>query len=66
MTKEEIKKYLNSREFTNDLDKNIDRYVKNSKVLDDKVNALVKKALENMYKTLWTKRSFWSSDLKGK
>jgi hypothetical protein len=67
IVKKEIKDFLN---LTNagDLEKKVEKMVldiiKNDKNLDKHFVDISKNVLIQLYKNLWTRRSFWSNDLK--
>jgi len=67
IVKKEIKDFLN---LTNagDLEKKVEKMVldiiKNDKILDKHFVDISKNVLIQLYKNLWTRRSFWSNDLK--
>lgn len=64
--KQEISKFLNSSEFQSKVAKIVADRIKNEKGLEDKVVDITKNVLSQLYKTLWTKRSFWTNQLKNK
>jgi hypothetical protein len=64
--KKEISKFLDSSEFQNKVAKIVADRIKNEKGLEDKVVDITKNVITQLYKTLWTKRSFWSTQLKNK
>jgi len=55
--KTEIEKMVNAA---------IKKAIKDDKALEDKVVDITKNVLTQLYKTLWTRRSFWKSTLKNK
>lgn len=61
-----IKTYINTGEFKDKIEKIIKDRIKNEKELEDKVVEITKNVLTQLYKTLWTKRGFWASNLKSK
>lgn len=67
IVKKEIKDFLNITN-SGDLDKKIEKMVldtiKNDKNLDKHFVEISRNVLIQLYKTLWTRRSFWSNDLK--
>ena len=65
MTKK-LKIDLGSKEFTEKIDKIVKDNLKNNKFLEDKVVEITKNVITQLYKTLWTKRNFWGSQLKNK
>jgi len=64
--KKEISKFLDSSEFQNKVAKIVADRIKNERGLEDKVVDITKNVITQLYKTLWTKRSFWSTQLKNK
>jgi len=64
--KKEISNFLSSTEFESKVAKIVKDRIKNEKGLEDKVVDITKNVITQLYKTLWTKRSFWSSTLKNK
>lgn len=44
----------------------LDKHLKNNQNLEKEVMTITKNALTQLYKTLWTKRSFWQSGIKNK
>ena len=67
IVKKEIKDFLNLTN-ANDLEKKVEKMVldtiKNDKNLDKHFVDISKNVLIQLYKNLWTRRSFWSNDLK--
>lgn len=64
--KKEISSFLNSSEFEAKVAKIVRDRVKNEKGIEDKVVDITKNVITQLYKTLWTKRSMWQSQLKNK
>jgi len=64
--KNEISKFLDSTEFQSKVAKIVADRIKNEKGLENKVVDITKNVITQLYKTLWTKRSFWGSTLKNK
>ncbi len=64
--KAEISKFLDSTEFQSKVAKIVADRIKNEKGLEDKVVDITKNVITQLYKTLWTKRSFWNTQLKNK
>ena len=64
--KKEISNFLSSTEFESKVAKIIKDRIKNEKGLEDKVVDITKNVITQLYKTLWTKRSFWQSQLTNK
>lgn len=61
-----IKTYISSSEFKDKIEKIVKDRIKNEKELEDKVVEITKNVLTQLYKTLWTKRGFWTSNLSNK
>ena len=61
-----IKTYINSAEFKAKIEKIVKDRIKNEKEIEDKVVEITKNVLTQLYKTLWTKRGFWKSNLSNK
>jgi len=61
-----IKTYIDSAEFKNKIEKIVKHRLKNEKELEDKVVEITKNVLSQLYKTLWTKRTFWANNLSNK
>lgn len=70
MTKTEVKvqieKYIDSNDFKDKIHTIVKDRIKSEKALEDKVVEITKNVLTQLYKTLWTKRSFWQSTLSNK
>jgi len=67
MVKKEIKDFLEnnrSPEFENKVSDIIRKKLKNDKENEKYLVDLTKNVLIQLYKNLWTRRNFWSSDLK--
>lgn len=68
MTKPEISKIVRDeiKKFASDsLDDEIKRLIKkNGTQTRDEMIKTIADAIESVYKTLWTKRQFWKSDIK--
>lgn len=64
--KKEISKFLDSSEFQTKVTKIVADRIKTEKGLEDKVVDITKNVITQLYKTLWTKRNFWSTQLKNK
>lgn len=59
-----LKEFMNSKAFTKKIKDVVDDEVKSDKELEKLVVNITKDALEQLYKTLWTKRQFWKSQIK--
>lgn len=59
-----LKEYTNSQKFTKKIEDTIDKKIKSDKELEKMVIDITKDALTQLYKTLWTKRQFWKSQIK--
>ena len=68
LTKADVDKKIDakfdSRDFESKIEKIVKEKLKGNKELEDKVVDITKNVLTQLYKALWTKRSFWSSTLK--
>ena len=64
--KKEVINHLSSNEFKDKVEKIIKDRIKNEKELEDKIVEITRNVLTQLYKTLWTKKSFWQSQLKNK
>lgn len=61
-----VKTYISSSEFKDKIEKIVKDRIKNEKELEDKVVEITKNVITQLYKTLWTKRSFWANNLSNK
>lgn len=61
-----IKTYISGSEFKDKIEKIVKDRIKNEKELEDKVVEITKNVITQLYKTLWTKRSFWANNLSNK
>lgn len=61
-----IKTYISSAEFKDKIEKIVKDRIKNEKELEDKIVDITKNVLTQLYKTLWTKRTFWANNLSNK
>ena len=61
-----ITKAIGSKELKAKVAEIIGNHLKNNKELEDQVVDITKNVLIQLYKTLWTKRNFWSTSLKNK
>ena len=64
--KKEISNFLSSNEFESKVAKIVKDRIKNEKGLEDKVVDITKNVITQLYKTLWTKRGMWQSQLTNK
>ena len=67
LVKKEIKDFLEnnrSAEFENKVGEIIKKKMKNDKDIEKYLVELTRNVLIQLYKNLWTRRNFWSSDLK--
>lgn len=62
----EIKTYLDTKDFESRISKIIKDRINKDKDIEDKVVEITKNVLIQLYKTLWTKRSFWKDNLSNK
>jgi hypothetical protein len=61
-----VKKYMGTSEFKEKIEKIVKDRIKNEKELEDKVVEITRNVLTQLYKTLWTKRAFWSNNISNK
>lgn len=61
-----VKAYIDTAEFKTKIEKIVKDRIKNEKELEDKVVDITKNVISQLYKTLWTKRNFWQSNLSNK
>lgn len=70
LTKQDVKDEVINVMSTTELQKKIEKMVadkvKNDKALEDKVVEISRNVLTQLFKALWTKRSFWKSGLSNK
>lgn len=59
-----LKDYTSSKAFTNKIKSVVSDEIKSDKELEKFVVDITRDALEQLYKTLWTKRNFWKSQIK--
>lgn len=62
----EIKTYLDTKDFESRIAKIIKDRISKEKELDDKVVEITRNVLTQLFKTFWTKRSFWKDNLSNK
>jgi hypothetical protein len=62
----EVKVYMDSQDFKSKVEKIVKDRLKNEKELEDKIVDITKNVLTQLYKTLWTKKSFWRDNLSNK
>jgi hypothetical protein len=62
----EIKVYMDSDAFKAKVEKIVKDRLKNEKELEDKVVEITKNVLTQLFKSLWTKKSFWRDNLSNK
>jgi len=62
----EIKVYMDSQAFKDKVEKIVKDRLKNEKELEDKVVEITKNVLTQLFKALWTKKSFWRDNLSNK
>lgn len=63
---QEIKTVLNSNDLKEKINALIKQQLKSNKELEDKMVDIAGNVLTQLYKILWTKRSFWKSSLSNK
>jgi len=61
-----VKSFIDTAEFKTKIEKIVKDRIKNEKELEDKVVEITKNVITQLYKTLWTKRSFWANNLSNK
>jgi tryptophanyl-tRNA synthetase len=62
----ELSLFLGKDEFKSKVEKIVKDRLKNDKELEDKVVEITKNVLTQLYKALWTKKSFWRDNLSNK
>ncbi len=62
----ELKVYMGSNEFKAKVEKIVKDRLKNEKEIEDKVVEITKNVLTQLFKALWTKKSFWRDNLSNK
>lgn len=70
ITKSDVQKsievYMNGDDFKNKVSKIVKDRLRNEEELEDKIVEITKNVLTQLYKTLWTRRSFWKTALSNK
>jgi len=61
-----INTFIDSTNFKGKVEKIVKDRIKNEKELEDKIVEITTNVITQLYKTLWTKRGFWRSQLKNK
>jgi len=61
-----LKQFVNSSAFTTKVQSVVKDEVKTDKELEELVIEITRNALSQLYKTFWTKRNFWKSQIKNK
>ena len=61
-----LKEFLNSKELEKKIQSSVDKEVKSDKELEKFVVEITKNVLTQLYKTMWTRRGFWTTNLKNK
>lgn len=64
--KDEVVNVISSAELQKKIEKMVADKIKNDKALEDKVVEISRNVLTQLFKALWTKRSFWKSGLSNK
>ena len=64
--KKEIRTYMDSTEFKSKIERIVKDRIKNEKELEDKVVDITKNVITQLYKTLWSRRGMWQSQLKNR
>ncbi len=62
----ELKVYMGTDDFKAKIEKIVKDKLKNNVELENKVVEITKNVLTQLYKTLWTKKSFWRDNLSNK
>ena len=63
---DKISKALSSNELKAKVEDIVKKHLKNNKEIEDQMVDITKNVLTQLYKTLWTKRSFWKGALKNR
>jgi TusA-related sulfurtransferase len=61
-----IKVYMDKNEFKEKIEKIVKDRLKNDKEIEDKFVDISKNVLTQLFKVLWTKKSFWRDNLSNK
>ena len=64
--KDEVSSQLDSNPIKKKIEDIITTKIKGNKELEDKIVDITKNVLTQLYKTLWTKKSFWRDSLSNK
>jgi hypothetical protein len=64
--KDEVINVLGTAELQKKIEKMVSDKIKGDKALEDKVVEISRNVLTQLFKALWTKRSFWKSGLSNK
>ena len=64
--KSEVVRVIDSKELKSKITKLVAQELKNNPELQDQIVDITKNVLTQLYKTLWTKRNFWQSQLSNK
>jgi hypothetical protein len=59
-----LKEFMGSKAFTDKIKSTVSDEIKSDKELEKFVVDITRQSLEQLYKTLWTKRNFWKSHIK--
>jgi len=62
----EINAFIDGATFKNKIEKIVKDKLKDNKELEDKMVEITRNVLSQLYKTLWTKRNFWRSQVDNK
>ena len=62
--KKDIKNFMDSSEFKSKVERIVKDRLKNEKELEDKIVDITKNVITQLYKTLWSRRGMWQSQLK--
>lgn len=61
-----LEKMLKSDKLTKQIKKVVDEETKSDREMEKMIVDITKNVLVQLYKTMWTKKSFWTSSLKNK
>lgn len=64
--KDEVVRVLNSNELKEKIASLVSQELKKNPEIEDRVVKITKNVITQLYKTLWVKRSFWTSQLTNK
>ena len=64
--KQEIDSAINSKSLEDRVSSIVKKHLKDNKELEDQMVDITKNVITQLYKTLWTKRGIWRSQLKNR